>query len=316
MSSASTAHLPLIVIVGPTAVGKTEIAITLAGRLGGEIVSADSRLFYRGMDIGTAKPTPAELSKVPHYLVNVADPGSSWSLSIFQKAAAEAIREISGRGRLPFLVGGTGQYVQAVTHAWSPPAVSPNPALRAILEGIGNARGKEWLHERLARLDPLAADSIDPRNLRRTVRAMEVILTSGERFSLQRRRSLSPYQLIMIGLIRPRTELYARIDERIEKMFACGLLGEVQGLLAHGIGSEQPAMSSIGYAECCAVIRGEMTVDQAKQLMKKRTRIFVRRQANWFKANDPSIRWFDAGISTTEEMEAYLLQQLAHARTA
>jgi tRNA dimethylallyltransferase len=294
---------PLIVIVGPTAVGKTEISIQLAERLDGEIVSADSRLFYRGMDIGTAKLTAAERARVPHHLIDVADPDQTWSLALFQRAATQAIADIQARGKLPFLVGGTGQYVHAVTHAWAPPAAAPDPRLRAELEDMAKSRGRDWLHARLAALDPAAAESIDPRNLRRTVRALEVILTTGKKFSKQRGQGESPYRLLTLGLTRPRPELYARIDARIEAMFAAGLLDEVRGLLSKGYSPDLPAMSSIGYRECAAVLAGRMRLEEAKVQMRRLTRIFVRRQANWFKAEDPGIKWFEAGKVKVEEIE-------------
>lgn len=304
MQSAEPLLHPLIVIVGPTAVGKTEISIQLAERLGGEIVSADSRLFYRGMDIGTAKPTAAERARVPHHLIDVAAPDETWSLAVFQKAAAAAIAEIHARGRLPFLVGGTGQYVRAVTRGWTPPAAGPNPNLRAELEALAQVRGELWLHEELRRLDPAAAEKIDPRNLRRTIRALEVIHLTGRKFSEQRAQTESPYRLLTIGLTRPRPELYARIDARIEAMFAAGLLDEVRSLLAQGYAPSLPSMSGIGYRQCCRVLAGEWTVEQAKAEMRRLTRVFVRRQANWFKPNDPLIHWFEAGKVDLSEIEA------------
>jgi len=297
---------PLIVIVGPTAVGKTEISIQLAERLDGEIVSADSRLFYRGMDIGTAKPTPEQRARVPHHLIDVADPDQTWNLAIFQRAATEAIADIRARGKLPLLVGGTGQYVHAVTHAWAPPAAAPHPRLRAELESMAKSRGRDWLHERLAALDPAAAESIDPRNLRRTVRALEVVLTTGRKFSEQRGQANSPYRLLTIGLTRPRSELYARIDARIDAMFAAGLLDEVRGLLAKGYSPDLPAMSSIGYRECAAVLEGCMTLEQARVQMRRLTRVFVRRQANWFKADDSRIKWFGATNDAIDNIEALI----------
>jgi len=297
---------PLIVIVGPTAVGKTEISIQLAERLDGEIVSADSRLFYRGMDIGTAKPTPEQRARVPHHLIDVADPDQTWNLAIFQRAATEAIADIRARGKLPLLVGGTGQYVHAVTHGWAPPPTAPYPRLRSILEEIAKMRGNDWLHERLALLDSVAAERIDPRNLRRTVRALEVIFTTGRRFSEQRGQADSPYRLLTIGLTRPRPELYARIDARIEAMFAAGLLDEVRGLLAKGYSPELPAMSSIGYRECAAVLEGSMTLEEAKVQMRRLTRVFVRRQANWFKADDSRIKWFGATNDAIDNIEALI----------
>ncbi len=294
---------PLIVIVGPTAVGKTGISIQLAGRLDGEIVSADSRLFYRGMDIGTAKPTPEERQRVPHHLIDVADPRSTWSLALFQQAAAEAIAAIQARRHLPFLVGGTGQYVHAVTHGWTPPAASPEARLREELEAEAGLKGFQALYDELQSLDPAAAEKIDPRNLRRTVRALEVIRLTGRKFSEQRGRAESPYRLLTIGLTRPRPELYARLDARIEGMFTDGLLDEVQRLLDSGCSPDLPTMSAIGYRECAAVLAGRMDVEQAKVEMRRLTRVFVRRQANWFKLADPSIHWFEAGKVKLEEME-------------
>lgn len=302
------ARPPLIAIVGPTAVGKTELSIRLAERLGGEIISADSRLFYRGMDIGTAKPTPEEMARAPHHLVDVADPDETWSLALFQQRAAQAVDEIHQRGRLPLLVGGTGQYIRAVTQGWTPPEVLPDPRLRGVLEGLAAEHDPYWLHERLALLDPVAAAAIDARNLRRTVRALEVIFTTGRRFSEQRGQVESPYRLATVGLMRPREALYQRVDERIESMFSQGLLKEVQSLLEKGYSPDLPSLSAIGYRECVAVLQGAMTLDEAKIQMKRLTRIFVRRQTNWFKPDDPEIRWFTMGPETLEQVFSYLQQ--------
>lgn len=283
---------PLILIVGPTAVGKTELAIQLAETLNGEIVSADSRLFYRGMDIGTAKPSPAEMARAPHHLIDIVNPDETLSLAVFQQQAREIIADIHKRGKLPFLVGGTGQYIRAVTEGWNPPEVVPNESMRNVLEKMREERGKEWLYEALNSLDPEAAEKIDARNYRRTIRALEVIFTTGRKFSAQRGQGDAPYHLVTIGLMRPRMELYQRVDERIETMFAAGLLDEVKGLLDKGYSPSLPSMSAIGYRECVGVIKGELTAEQAKAEMKRITRIFVRRQANWFKESDPRIHWF------------------------
>ena len=286
---------PLILLVGPTAVGKTELSIQLAEHLNGEIVSADSRLFYRGMDIGTAKPTLEERGRVPHHLIDVANPDEIWSLAVFQRKATGIITEIHKRNKLPFLVGGTGQYVRAVTEGWAPPEVKPDPRLRQVLEQLAEGKGIHWLHEGLNLIDPPAAERIDPRNVRRTVRALEVIFTTGKPFSQQRGQSISPYNLLTIGLKRPREELYQRVDERIETMFAAGFLDEVKGLLDQGYAPDLPTMSAIGYRECIQVVRGQLSIEQAKVEMRRATRMFVRRQSNWFKEDDPNIYWFDAG---------------------
>ena len=284
---------PVILIVGPTAVGKTELALQLAESLKSEIVSVDSRLFYRGMDIGTAKPTREELTRVPHHLIDIVNPDETLSLAVFQKMAREIIADIHARGKLPILVGGTGQYIRAVTEGWIPPEVKPNERMRTILEKMKEEKGGEWLYAKLKILDPTAAQQIDLRNVRRTIRALEVIFSTGRRFSDQRGSGDSPYQLATIGLIRPREVLYRRVDERIDKMFADGLLDEVKTLLAKGYSASLPSMSAIGYRECVSVIKGEMTIAQAKAEMMRITRVFVRRQANWFKESDPQIRWFD-----------------------
>jgi tRNA dimethylallyltransferase len=296
-------RLPLVVILGPTAVGKTEIAIQLAERLDGEIVSADSRLFYRGMDIGTAKPTLAERRRVPHHLIDVADPDQAWSLALFQREARKAIADIHARGKLPFLVGGTGQYVRAVIQGWQVPEAQPDPRLRSALENWAEQIGEDGLHARLALLDPEAAAGIDPRNLRRTVRALEVILSTGKPFSRQRGRKGSPYRLLLLGLRRPRPEIYQRIDARIQAMLAEGLVEEVKSLLRGGYSPDLPTMSAIGYREIIAYLQGEITLDEAVVRMKRATRTFVRRQANWFKADDPKIRWFDVGESSLDILE-------------
>jgi tRNA dimethylallyltransferase len=287
-------HSPLILLIGPTAVGKTEIALQLAQLLDGEIISADSRLFYRGMDIGTAKPTRLDQQRVPHHLIDIVNPDQTLSLAVFQQMARDAIADVQRRGQLPLLVGGTGQYVRAVTESWRPPEVQPDPRLRAELEKMKDDRGGEWLHQRLQDLDPAAAEKIDARNVRRTIRALEVIFATGRRFSGQRGQAESPYHLMTIGLMRPRPELYARIDARIEAMFSAGLLQEVRGLLAKGYGPDLPAMSAIGYRECVRVIEGQWSLEQAKVQMRRATRVYVRRQANWFKESDPHIRWFNA----------------------
>jgi len=300
---------PLILLVGSTAVGKTELSLQLAERLNGEIVSADSRLFYRGMDIGTAKPTIEERARVPHHLIDVANLDEVWSLAVFQQKATIIISEIHARGKLPFLVGGTGQYVRAVTQGWTPPEVKPDERLRGVLEEMNNERGADWLHEKLQQLDPIAAEKIDARNVRRTVRALEVILTTGKPFSQQRGQSDSPYKLLTIGLNRPREELYQRVDERIEAMFEAGLLEEVQGLLTQGYSPELPPMSAIGYRECVRVVNGELTVEQAKVEMRHATRVFVRRQANWFKEDDPDIHWFYAGEANLVDLVEHFIRR-------
>ena len=299
-------QLPLVVILGPTAVGKTELAIQLALRLDGEIVSADSRLLYRGMDIGTAKPSLKQRQQVPHHLIDVADPDQIWSLTLFKKSAREAIKVIHKRNHLPILVGGTGQYMRAIVEDWQIPAVKPDMELRGVLENWAAEIGQVGLHARLVVLDPQAAEKIDPRNLRRTIRALEVIFRSGKRFSGQQLRGEPTYELIQVGLTLPRSELYERIDSRIDLMIAEGLVAEVQQLLGKGYSPDLASFSAIGYSEVIDYLQGKSTLDEAVILTRRRTRQFVRRQANWFKSDDPSISWFESRDQSLGEIESLL----------
>ncbi len=302
--------LPLVGIVGSTAVGKTALAIEVASVLKGEVISADSRLFYRGMDIGTAKPSLMERQGIPHHLIDVVDPDETFSLAVFQHEVERLIDEIRARRKMPFLVGGTGQYMLAVIEGWQPPAVRSAPELRAVLNAWAAEIGEGALHDRLALLDPVAADGIDPRNLRRTVRALEVIFTTGQRFSEQRCKEEPQTNQILIGLTCPREELYRRIDERIEQMISRGLIDEVRRLLAQGYSLELPAMSAIGYQEIGRYIQELYTLDEAIMLMKRRTRQFVRRQAAWFKPSDPRICWFTMQDDTTQKVIETIHQRI------
>ena len=291
--SQQTTKIPVIFIVGPTASGKTDAGIRLAKAIGGEIVSADSRYLYRGMDIGTAKPDMEERQGIPHWLIDVADPDETWSLSLFQKASDAAVRDIHSRGKMPILVGGTGQYVRAILEGWSIPEGEPDHRLRAALEAWGGEIGARALYERLKRIDPDAAEKIEWQNMRRTVRALEVIFTTGRRFSEQRTVRETPYDAVIFGMKRDRDELYRRIDLRVDQMIRRGLVEEVSGLLAKGYNENLPSMSAIGYKEICGFLHGRTGLEEAAQLIKFRTHNYVRRQANWFKPSDPAIRWID-----------------------
>jgi tRNA dimethylallyltransferase len=291
-----------MVVVGPTAVGKTEWSLAVSEALHGEIVSADSRLVYRGMDIGTAKPSPAEMARVPHHLIDILDPRETLGLAEFQRLARAAIDGVHARERLPLLVGGTGQYVWALLEGWTTPPVPADPAHRAALEAEAASTGAEALHARLAALDPDAAALIDARNVRRTIRALEVIEATGQLFSGQRRKEPPPYATFIAGLLRPRAELYVRIDARVDAMMAAGLLDEVTGLAAAGYGWELPSMSGVGYRQLGCYLRGEMGLSEAVALIKRETRRFVRHQSNWFARDDPRIRWFEAGREGPEDL--------------
>ena len=300
----------LVVIVGPTAVGKTALSLHLAEALGGEVVSADSRLFYRGMDVGTAKPTPEERARVPHHLIDVADPGETVGLAEFQEQAYAAIGDIHARDKLPLLVGGTGQYVRAVVEGWRVPRVPPNPALRAQLEAQAEREGAAALHARLARLDPEAAGRIDARNVRRVIRALEVCLITGRPISQQQRRQPPPYRILQIGLTMERTALYARADRRVEAMVAAGLEDEVRRLVEAGYGWDLPAMSGLGYAQFRPYFEDEATLQDVVAEIERATRRFIRHQYNWFHPNDPAIRWFDVTEATAADVERVVREWL------
>ena len=283
---------PAVAIVGATAAGKTALALSLAEALSGEIVSVDSRLLYRGMDIGTAKPTPAERSRVPHHLIDVADPDETWSLARYQQAVYQVVPQVFARGHLPLLVGGTGQYMRAVLDGWKPPPEAFDPEIRARLAAEAQAgRGSE-LVRRLELVDPASAARIDPRNLRRVIRALEVYEASGLPAGEQSGRQPAPFDALRLGLALPRPDLYDRIDRRIDSMIETGLVEEVRGLLARGYDRRLPSLSAIGYGEIAAHLAGEIDLAEAVKLMRRATRRFVRHQANWFRETDPTIRWF------------------------
>jgi tRNA dimethylallyltransferase len=255
---------PLIAIVGSTAVGKTALSLYLARLVGGEIVSADSRQVYRGMDIGTAKATAEERARVPHHLLDVVNPDEVLSLAQYQEMAYAAIGGILGRGNIPFLVGGTGQYVMAILEGWQVPRVPPDSRLRRQLYQQAETEGVASLHARLQALDPTAAERIDARNVRRVVRALEVCLVTGQPISEQQGKVPPPYRTLLVGLSLPRPELYRRIDERVEGMVADGLEEEVRGLVAAGYGFDLPAMSGVGYGQFATYMAGETSLADAR----------------------------------------------------
>jgi tRNA dimethylallyltransferase len=303
----------VVVIVGPTAVGKSALAIDLAERLKGEIVSADSRLLYRGMDIGTAKPSVEQRNRITHHLIDVADPRQTCSLAQYRQRALSAVRSIMARGHLPFLVGGTGQYVRAVIDGWVPPPRPPDDRIRRVLNHQAELRGDQALHAWLAILDPQAAASIDYRNRRRAIRALEVCLTTGQRFSALRRSDTPPFSSLWVGLKLPRPALYARIDDRLEEMLRSGLVEEVRSLLAQGVPPDAPPLSAIGYKQIADYLQGRCSLDEAKRAIRSASRRLVRRQANWFKPDDPRIHYFQAGEHVADQVERLIRGWLASA---
>lgn len=301
---------PLVIIVGATASGKTAAGVELAKRMNGEIISADSRLLYRGMDIGTAKPTQDERQGIPHHLIDVAAPDDVWHLALYQQQAYLKIEEIHLRGKLPILVGGTGQYIRAIREAWEVPAQEPDNGLRIVIEAWCNQIGADRLHQKLRTMDAQAANAIDYRNKRRTIRAIEVIFKTGRKFSEQRLQGESPYDIITLGINMDHEILYQRVDQRIEKMLQDGLIDEVSGLLAKGYSRTLPTLSAIGYQEIIYYLQGKVTLDEAIMLIKRNTRVYVRRQTAWFKPSDAGISWINAGTDLVDVMEAIVKRRL------
>ena len=285
----------LIVMVGPTAVGKTNTAISLAELIGAEIVSADSRLLYQGMNIGTAKPTDEEMERVPHHLIDVTKPDKAWSLAQYKNAANSSISDIQQRYHIPLLVGGTGQYVRAIIEGWDIPPIPKDHAIRDELVDYAERYGSVSLHNKLIELDSKAAESIDPRNIRRIVRALEVCISTGKPFSQLRTKTKPSYDIFVVGLSMERTKLYIRIDARIDKMFADGWVEEVHRLIDQGYTPDMSSMSALGYREVIEFIQGNIDLAETKRRIRKASRRLVRRQASWFSADDMSINWYQMG---------------------
>ena len=281
----------VLFIVGPTASGKTAASLELATHAHIEIVNADSRQVYRDMSVGTGKPTPGELASVPHHLIDVAAPDEHYNLARFLAEARTAIAGVASRGARPVVVGGTGQYVWGLVEGWQAPAVPPNRQLRAELAGKARRNGPEVLHEQLRAVDPGSAAAIDPRNVRRVVRALEVWHETGAPFSRQRRKSPPDFEPVLLGIAPDRALLRQRAAERVDAMLSGGWPEEVRELLDAGYGPELPSFSSVGYREVAAYVQGNMTLDETAARIKSATHRLVRRQATWFKSTDERIAW-------------------------
>ena len=282
---------PLIVLLGPTAVGKTALSLALCRRFGGEILSADSRQIYRGMDIGTAKATPAEQAQAPHHLIDIRTPDQTLTLAEYQALAYATIDEIHARMRVPLLVGGTALYVRAVVQGLRIPEAPPDPALRAELEATLAAEGLQPLVDQLRMLDPASAAVIDLRNPRRVLRALEIVRITGRSKVALEGAEPPPYAMLLIGLTRSRASLHARIDARVDAMLEAGLVEETRRLLA-AYDPALPALSSLGYREIGAVLSGTMALPDAVARIKTETHRFVRNQATSFRKLE-DVEWFD-----------------------
>jgi len=298
----------LLAIVGPTATGKSRLGLHLAQLFNGELVSADSRQIYHHMDIGTAKPSPAELSLVPHHLINIVDPDQEFSLGQYQKLAYQAITDIQQRQKLPILVGGSGQYVWSVVEGWQIPPVPPDPELRQHLEEKAARCGIDALYQELARVDPIAAEKIDRHNPRRIIRALEIYHRQPSLLSRRQPKVPPAFPVMIIGLTNSRNELYRRIDLRVDGMVAQGLVAEVQRLIDMGYRRELPAMSSIGYRQVGQYLSGELSLDGAIERIKYQTHRLVRQQYNWFRLRDNRITWFDMMYNIDAEAAAVLAE--------
>ncbi len=294
----------LIAIVGPTGVGKSRMALHLARTFDGEIVSADSRQVYRHMDIGTAKPDPQEQAQVRHHLIDAVDPNQDFSLAQYQKLAFAAIGDIQQRGKLPILVGGSGLYAWVVLEGWRLPAAKPDPELRRRLEKQAADAGYEGLYQELVKIDPAAAQKIDPRNVRRVIRALEVYHQTSTSLSRLQDKKALPYRTLIIGLTAERKELYRRVDKRVDEMVKQGLVAEVEKLVNMGYDFNLPAMTSIGYRQIAMFLKGEISLEMAVQQINYETHRFVRHQYAWFRLDDERIHWFDIAQVQEAEIEA------------
>jgi tRNA dimethylallyltransferase len=300
----------LVAIIGPTGIGKSRLALHLAGVFRGEIISADSRQVYRYLDIGTAKPTPQELSLVPHHLIDIINPDEDFSLAQYLELADKAVAGIYNRGHVPFLVGGTGLYVKAVLEGWQVPGVSPDREFRYNREKRASEGSINELYEELVIADPDAAAKIDRRNVRRVIRALEVHAKAGEAFSRLGRKKSPAFSPFIIGLMTDRAELYRMVDHRVDEMMERGLVREVENLRKRGYDLDLPSMSGIGYRQIGQFLTGELTMEEATRKIKMETHRFIRHQYAWFRRDDADIHWFDIRSQPGAEIEKMLSEFL------
>jgi tRNA dimethylallyltransferase len=305
----------LVVIIGPTAVGKTKLSIALAKRLNGEIISGDSMQIYKGMDIGTAKIKPEEMEGIPHHLLDIKEPWESFSVVEFQQLARSLIHEISARGRLPMIVGGTGLYIQSVIYDYQFSTAPSDEAYRRQLRKIAEEEGEETLHEQLKAIDPESAARIHPHNVRRVIRALEIYHCTGKTMTEWQRGQTKRliYDAAIVGLTMEREQLYRRINERVEQMLAEGLLEEARALYDRGIRDCQ-SVQAIGYKELYDYFDGRVSLGEAIEQLKQNSRRYAKRQLTWFR-NQMPVQWFDMTDAAefaekTEEIFQYIAGKL------
>jgi tRNA dimethylallyltransferase len=289
----------IVVLTGPTGVGKTDLAVQLVERFGGEIVSVDSRQVYKYLDIGTAKPTEDEKRRAHHHLIDYVDPAEPYSVARYREDADPVLQGVLARSKIAWVVGGSWHYIQALIDRIEPPRVPPNPELRTELEGFAAERGPEALHARLVEHDPVAAATIERRNVRRVIRALEVTLTTGQPFSEIGHERGAPLPALKLVLSRPRAEVYSRVDQRVDAMIAAGWVEEARGLLALGYDETLPSISSHGYREMIGVVKGTLSLADAAQHTKFAIHAYVRRQDLWLK-KQPGYQWIEAGDAAFE----------------
>ena len=303
---------PLIILTGPTAVGKTELSLSLARAVNGEIISADSMQVYQNMDIGSAKIRPEEMGQVPHHLIDILDPREPFDVVTFQKLAKEAVSQIHQRDRIPILTGGTGFYIQSVVYDIDFTEADSDDTFRKHLETLAADKGGEFLHQMLKEQDPQAAEQIHPRNVKRVIRALEFYRQTGTRISEhneEQRRKFSPYQFLYLVLNDKREHLYQRIDARVDQMMRDGLLEEVQKLRDMGCTKDMTSMKGLGYKELLAYLDGEYPLEEAVRILKRDTRHFAKRQLTWFR-RERDVTWIqkDEFQYDTDRILTYILE--------
>ena len=311
------AKKPLVIIAGPTATGKTAVSVELAARLNGSIISADSMQVYRGMDIGSAKVTEEEKRGIPHYLIDVADPEDSWNVVRFQKEAVNAVDAILAEGRLPFLVGGTGFYIQALLYGIDFTQMEADSDDRASMEEAARRDGPQALHRRLQEIDPEAAEAIHPNNVKRIIRALEFAQNSGglkiSEHNRRERMREPAFNAVFFVLTMDRKKLYERIDARVDLMMQKGLADEVRRLRAGGLTASDVSMQGIGYRQIFPALEGEYSLDEAVRLIKRDSRHFAKRQLTWFR-REKNVIWIDADSFADRQKMSDTMEEMIRTR--